>query len=85
LILTQKSTIEYPQRWKGKTKQEWNFEEDQDGIFVQLETRDTPSSKTLRMVHFLPLGSTQLSQDPIVLDTDNWCMFPPLFRDSETK
>jgi hypothetical protein len=82
LIVAQKSTLSFPQKWKNKTKAEWNFDENQDGLFVQLETNDTPNSQNLRMIHFLPFGSRrELAQEPFILDFDNWCLLPPLFRD----
>jgi len=83
LIIAQKSTIAYPEHWKHKSKDQWKFDERQDGLFVQLETTDTPG-KPIRVVHFLSItprgNSFELSEEPYFLDVDNFSLMPPLFR-----
>lgn len=82
LLVAQKSTIAYPQHWKNKTPQQWNFSAEQDGIFVQLETKETPNKTLLRVVHFLPLDKMKkkLSLEPIILDADMFWLTQPLFK-----
>jgi hypothetical protein len=82
LLVAQKSTIAYPQNWVNKTNQQWNFSAEQDGLFVQLETTETPNSTLLRVVHFLPLDKNKkkLSSEPFILDSDLFWLTKPLFK-----
>jgi len=79
LIVVQKESIAYPQFWKKKN--DWKFDESQDGLFVQLETKDTPQSSPLRLIHFFPLSKNlNLSEEGFVLDIDKFGVMPPLFK-----
>ena len=89
LLIAQKSTLFYPQKWRSKSKQQWPFNDDQDGLFIELETINKRSGSPIRLVHFLPiemeggkLVDTQGSDmSGFALDAELFCLFPALYSD----
>ena len=83
LLAVQKSTLKTPQPWKSEKGREiWKFEEEQDGLFIQIETKDTPNGSLFRQLHFLPLDKkrTLLSKEPFILDPSIFQLLPPLYN-----
>lgn len=76
LIVVQKSTISYPQIWKNKTKEQWVFDENQDGLFFQLEV-----GISLKLLHFFPIcnNTGEIQKNPFVLNTNLFFFSPSLF------
>jgi hypothetical protein len=97
LIVAQRSTLLYPQKWRAKTVEQWPFG-DTDGLFVELEC--SHNGKPFRFVHFVPIdsasgrlqatlfgagegGSGKDNDDAAaaLLDADMFALFPALFSD----
>eukprot|EP00268_Persea_americana_P021905 TRINITY_DN2179_c0_g1_i1.p1 TRINITY_DN2179_c0_g1~~TRINITY_DN2179_c0_g1_i1.p1 ORF type:complete len:328 (-),score=56.19 TRINITY_DN2179_c0_g1_i1:545-1528(-) len=76
LLVTPKSSISYPQVWKGQGSRKWKHGQS-DGFFVQLE------SPLLRKLWFVPSSSEKgrtLCKDPEVLDVGAHELLPRLFK-----
>eukprot|EP00164_Ancoracysta_twista_P000881 GFYU01001158.1.p1 GENE.GFYU01001158.1~~GFYU01001158.1.p1 ORF type:complete len:375 (+),score=136.21 GFYU01001158.1:148-1272(+) len=80
VIAVPKSIVEYPQVWEGRTKQQWPYPDDNDGVFVQLETHDRAG----RRCWFIPLmesnveGAVCMPGNPVELPIDFMAIMDPI-------
>ncbi|KAG5391234.1 hypothetical protein IGI04_032775 [Brassica rapa subsp. trilocularis] len=76
-LVTSKSSISYPQVWKGQGSRKWKLGQN-DGIFVQFE------SPSIRNVWFIPSSKEKgqtLCRDPQALDIGAHEILPRIFKE----
>ncbi|CAG7900285.1 unnamed protein product [Brassica rapa] len=79
-LVTSKSSISYPQVWKGQGSRKWKLGQN-DGIFVQFE------SPSIRNVWFIPSSKEKgqtLCRDPQALDIGAHEILPRIFKEIQS-
>lgn len=86
-VVVQRSTVAFPQVWRGRDRRDFPFDESVDGIFITIESATIEENGVeqagRRIVHFMPLlvdsatGVPRISREQVVALDPDWCALMP--------